>query len=275
MKITEVIQNFKSWYIQRYRGQPIFDVISFFYDTINYPAWRFDKRGIMSREKLGKYKDKYLDKRCFILGNGPSLKKTNLKLLKKEYTFGLNRVYLMFDELGFTTTFLVSINNLVLNQSNRELQDVNTTKFISWKGRKYFRNNKNIVYIRTLVREIFSHDPTQGVWEGATVTYVAMQLAFYLGFQKVYLIGVDHGFKTKGKPHSEIVTEGKDKDHFQSNYFGQGYKWHLPDLKTSEYAYRLAKKAFEKKGREILDATIGGKLKVFKKVNYKSLFSGN
>jgi len=46
----------------------------------------------------------------------------------------------------------------------------------------------------------------------------------------------------------------------------------LGDLETSELAYRLAKYHFEQDGREILDATVGGKLQVFKKVDYQSLF---
>jgi hypothetical protein len=111
-----------------------------------------------------------------------------------------------------------------------------------------------------------------GVWEGATVTFVAMQLAYYIGFSKVILIGVDHSFKTKGDPHKKVVSVGSDPNHFDPNYFGKGFKWNLPDLETSEYAYSLAKKAFGEDGREIVDATVGGKLKVFKKVKYRQLF---
>jgi hypothetical protein len=99
-----------------------------------------------------------------------------------------------------------------------------------------------------------------------------MQLAYHLGFQKVILIGVDHAFTTQGKPHETIVSQGDDHNHFSPNYFGRGFRWQLPDLETSEIAYRLARKAFEADGREILDATIGGKLTVFPKVDYASLF---
>ena len=55
-------------------------------------------------------------------------------------------------------------------------------------------------------------------------------------------------------------------------YFGKGFRWQLPDLETSEIGYRMARDAFEKDQRQVLDATLGGKLTVFPKVNYDDLF---
>jgi len=93
-----------------------------------------------------------------------------------------------------------------------------------------------------------------------------------MGFKQVILIGVDHSFQSKGTPHSTVVSKGDDQDHFDPSYFGKGFRWQLPDLETSEQAYHLAREAYEKDGREILDATIGGKLAIFPKVDYPSLF---
>jgi hypothetical protein len=56
------------------------------------------------------------------------------------------------------------------------------------------------------------------------------------------------------------------------NYFGKGVRWQLPDLDTSEVGYIMAREAFREAGREIVDATVGGKLTVFPKVDYNSLF---
>jgi len=68
---------------------------------------------VESRQKLQTYHDRYKGKRCFVIGNGPSLKNTDLSKLSGEYTFGMNRIYLMFPELGFPTSFLVCVNDLV------------------------------------------------------------------------------------------------------------------------------------------------------------------
>ena len=112
---------------------------------------------------------------------------------------------------------------------------------------------------------------TQGAWDGTTVTFVAMQIAYYMGFSEVILIGVNHNFKTKGEPHKIVISEGEDPNHFDPNYFGKGVKWQLPDLKTSEKAYTLARDAYLKAGRQILDATVDGKLTVFPKVRYEDI----
>ncbi|MEJ2758148.1 MAG: hypothetical protein P8046_06645, partial [Anaerolineales bacterium] len=120
----------------------------------------------------------------------------------------------------------------------------------------------------------FSKDVRGRVWEGATVTYVAMQLAFYMGFEQVILIGVDHSFKTKGTPNKTVVSEGNVESHFDPRYFGKGFRWQLPDLDTSEQAYLRARKNYEKAGRQILDATVGGQLTVFPKVDFDEFFAG-
>jgi len=265
------LENVKRWLIKNNRGG-LYDLVFYLYDLISGLDWIYDSRARVSRASLNRYKNKYKGQTCFIIGNGPSLNKTDLSKLKDKYTFGLNRIFLLFDRLGFETTFFVSVNPLVVEQSLNEFQKIKSRKFFSWKVKNKVFFNKRTIFLRTLARQLFSKNITQGVWEGATVTYVALQLAYHMGFKKVVLVGVDHYYKTKGKAHKVIVSRGKDDNHFDPNYFVKGFKWNLPDLETSRYAYELARKAFDKDGREIVDATVGGKLKIFRKVNYYRLF---
>jgi 6-hydroxymethylpterin diphosphokinase MptE-like len=237
--------------------------------------YRLSSLGRASLSQLAELKDSQSGKRCFIIGNGPSLRQTDLTQLRGEFTFGLNRIYLLFPELGFSTTYLVTINWLVMEQCADEILSQPTTKFLPWGFRNHLDQARlsNTIFIQSdCTGPVFARDARRRLWPGATVTYVAMQLAYHLGFQKVILIGVDHAFTTQGKPHETIVSQGDDHNHFSPNYFGRGFRWQLPDLETSEIAYRLARQAFEADGREILDATIGGKLTVFPKVDYASLF---
>jgi hypothetical protein len=94
-----------------------------------------------------------------------------------------------------------------------------------------------------------------------------------MGFDPVILIGVDHSFTSQGKPNTTVVSRGDDPDHFDSRYFGAGFRWQLPDLETSERAYQMARRVYENAGRKIFDATIAGKLTVFPKIDYRELFS--
>ena len=60
------------------------------------------------------------------------------------------------------------------------------------------------------------------------MTYVALQLAFHLGFRQVVLVGVDHQFTTRGLANTTVVSEGDDPNHFSPGYLGRGFRWQLP-----------------------------------------------
>lgn len=237
-------------------------------------AMPFDPRWRRSQTKILAFRNLYAGKRCFVLGNGPSLQATDLSRLRGEVTFGLNRVYLLFPELGFSTTYLVVVNTLVVEQCADDLRALAIPQFITWRGRRWLQGDESAIYLDTDYTgpETFATDLTGRVFEGSTVTYVAMQLAYYMGFEDVILIGVDHNFATKGQANVTVVSDGDDPNHFSPKYFGKGFRWQLPDLEASERAYRLAKHAFEADGRRVRDATVGGKLTVFPKVNYDDLF---
>ncbi|MEL7643209.1 MAG: 6-hydroxymethylpterin diphosphokinase MptE-like protein [bacterium] len=234
-----------------------------------FHPWRAD-----TRRRLKEYQDINKDKRCFIIGNGPSLRDTDLTKLKNEFTIGMNRIYLMFQELGFQTSYYLSVNDLVIEQCAADIQALKMPRFVSWRSRQWLQPQPDLFFLyTTYTGPQFNPDAAGRLWEGATVTYVALQLAFFLGFNQAVLIGVDHNFATTGKPNTTVVSEGDDPNHFSPAYFGKGFRWQLPDLETSEAAYRLARTAYEKAGRQVLDATIGGKLDVFDKVDYNSLFN--
>lgn len=233
-----------------------------------------------SMAALAALKDKHKGERCFIIGNGPSLRKTDVSKLKNEYTFGMNRIYLAFEEWGFQTSFLASVNDLVIEQCVDDFLALDIPRFFSWRSHKYFKpynlkpSTPNLpTFLYTTYDGVkFAHDARYRLWEGATVTNVCLQLAYHMGFETAILIGVDHSFKSKGDANKTVVSDGDDPNHFDPRYFGKGFRWQLPDLDMSEVAYALARVNYEQAGRQILDATIGGKLTIFDKVDYDSLF---
>jgi hypothetical protein len=235
--------------------------------------WKLDRRGALSAARLRALRDQHRGERCVIIGNGPSLNKMDLSPLRDEMTFGLNRIYLLFSEIGFETSYYVSANRLVIEQCAHEIEQLKMPKFLNWNERDLVQFSDSTLFLRNARRSMkFSKDISRVIWHGATVTYTAMQLAYHMGFRQVILIGVDHSFATKGAPNKEVVSAGDDPNHFSGGYFGKGFRWNLPDLTTSEMCYTLAKEAFAADGREILDATVGGKLQVFPKVDFNSLF---
>ena len=236
--------------------------------SATFHPWRRD-----SVRRLAELKDKHQGQRCFIIGNGPSLKQTDLKRLKGEYTLGQNRIYLAFPEMGFSTSYYLSVNDLVVEQCAGDIQKLEMPRFVSWRARKWLQPQDNQFFIHTTYTgEKFARDIRGRVWEGGTVTYTSLQVAYFLGFSQVILIGVDHNYVTPGKPNATVVSQGDDPNHFHPGYFGKGFRWQLPDLDTSERAYTLARHAYEAAGRRVVDATVGGKLTVFPKVAYDTLF---
>ncbi len=237
------------------------------------PAATFHPWRRESKRKLAALKDSHKGERCFVVGNGPSLKNTDLSKLKDDFCIGMNRIFLAADELNFTPDILVCVNDLVVEQSVKEFSELHIPKFFAWRARKWLSMDPWMHFLYTsYTSPKFSKDVRGRVWEGATVTNVCLQLAYHLGFSEVILIGVDHSFATKGAPNTTVQSEGDDPNHFSAAYFGKGFRWQLPDLETSELGYRLARTAFEDDGRKILDATVGGKLEIFEKVDYQSLF---
>lgn len=263
--------------VKKVLPEPALNLARAFNDAVvrskDWPAAAFHPWRRDSIRRLAALKDTHRGERCFIIGNGPSLKQTDLKKLGGEFSIGLNRIFLAFPELGFKTSVLLSVNDLVVEQSAAEIQALGIPTFVAWRARRWLKPADNLYFLyTTYTGPKFAKDIRGRLWEGATVTYTALQTAFYLGFETVILIGVDHNFVTQGKPNTTVVSQGDDPNHFHPGYFGKGFRWQLPDLETSERAYRLARQTYEAAGRRVLDATVGGKLQVFPKVEYESLF---
>ena len=230
-----------------------------------------DPRYRRSLARLESCRDRHRGERCVVIGNGPSLNRMDLAAIGKETTFALNRGYLLFERLGSPASYHVCVNRWVYEQFGAEIAALECLRFATWPLRNLVRFDDRSVLVHKVSRELFSTDPTRGIWEGATVTYVALQLAYFMGFDQVVLVGVDHAFETQGPPHLLVTSQGPDRDHFSPEYFGPGTRWQLPDLRVSEQAYELARRAFRAAGREIVDATVGGRLTVFPKARFESL----
>lgn len=222
------------------------------------------------RDALKKYKDIHKGEDCFIVGNGPSLNKTDLTLLSDYHVFGLNKIHMIFEKQKFDLSYHVTVNKHVIEQIENELDrnSYDCPSFISYahSANKSYKSDK-VHKILTNGRWSFYKSILEPISEGYTVTYVAMQIAFYMGFKNVYLVGVDHSFQQKGKPNEKQKMEKDDENHFHPDYF-KGHNWQLADLEGSEASFALAKHQFHMYDKNIIDATVNGKLTIFEKMDY-------
>ena len=223
-----------------------------------------------------RFKDMLLDRHkgetAILVANGPSLNKMDMALLKGKTLIGLNKIFLGFETFGIYPTYYVAVNPYVIEQSRNEIAQLKAVKFLGDRDSNDLIKEDALTYILNTKNppSRFCEDIAIGVHEGWTVTYAALQIAYYLGFQKVYIVGLDHRFSYEGKENELKVLAGEDVNHFSGLYFGYGQQWQNPDLIKSEESFLIARDFFKKNGRQIIDLTIDGGCSIFDKADYSS-----
>jgi hypothetical protein len=228
----------------------------------------------MNEQWCNLLKNRHVGQRAVLVCNGPSLSKMDLGFLNNEIVIGLNKIYLGFRKFRFYPKYFVAVNKKVLQQSHREILDLTCIKFLSNHCPEIYHDDALTHIVNTHnPQSYFCTDITTGVHEGWTVTFAALQIAFFLGFDEVVIIGMDHRYTYSGEPNEEQIIPGKDLNHFSDAYFGFGQSWDNPDLEHSEKSYQIANETYKKNDKRIIDATLDGACTIFEKIDYRSVFS--
>ena len=212
--------------------------------------------------------------RAFVIGNGPSLLKTDPRLLGgDEITFGSNAIY-MLD--GFKPTYYFVEDRLVAEQRKDVIDALPWTKFYSGDLDYCLKNGCFINANRVPWLNFFSTDLSMGIEVGGNgQPYTMLQAAFYFGCDPIYLIGVDNTFKVPKAPDSKgaahIFNAATDPNHFHPQYYKQGDKWNKPRVDRLEAVYRLARRTFDTYSRRIYNATLGGNLNIFERKSFNNI----
>ena len=215
--------------------------------------------------RLQRFRDCHRGERLVLVCNGPSLNQTDFSLIRSEVSMGLNKIFLGFRRLKFYPRYYLAINPRVIEQSAQEIAQLNCVRFLKNMGNSNPLPESALTYfLQPRPEERFHPDVCQGFFEGYTVTFAALQLAFFMGFSKVIIVGMDHRYSYTGLPNEPHVLKGRDPNHFDPSYFS-GHTWDNPDLANSERFYAMARTAFEADNRRILDCTVGGACQVFEK----------
>ncbi len=211
-------------------------------------------------------------KRGFVVANGPSLKISDLDLLHQhgDICIGMNRVY-----AGFPYTEWRPDYYILIDWAGAEFRNGKTffcgkkANFLGDLAWPFVEKNGGIPKDTYCYHEFnhfqgdralgFSDDFAQGTYWGLSVSYDALQLAVYLGFSEIYLIGQDCCNYDYNPEHQHFVKE---------------YSTRRIDLRDELLnSYEVAKAfADEHPSVKIYNATRGGKLEAFKRVDFDSLF---
>lgn len=238
--------------------------------------------GLTRNERfLSDLRDQYAGRRAFIIGNGPSLRMADLDALDGEICFGANRIYLAFPHTRWRPTFLAAEDPLMIRGSLEELAELELIRFFPEDARRYFARWKSSTFPMLFLPYFhpssprFSRNILHRVYWGGTVVFSLMQLAWHMGIRELYLIGMDHSFMMEedgGHPQQAIQDRG-EVNHFHPAYRKSGEFWYPPDVAWQEESFVVARQVFEASGGKIRNATRGGKLEVFERVDFDALVS--
>lgn len=253
----------------------------------NITGW-FNMHGLFlnnNGRRLMEMKDCHKGERCFLIGNGPSLSPADLHLLKDEYTFGTNMVYKIFDQTDWRPSFHCVSDSIYATKLRDELyNNVKSPLFTIEKTyHKMTKRTLDTTYVHTIASErykvrgnIFAYCMVK-----ATVLSLAAEFAFHMGFSEIYLLGVDctnphaagghftDNYTTKEIAQTDIsrIKTRMNKENVTTEQIGE----HIID--RSLFVYRLLKKYADQHGIKIYNATRGGNLEVFPRVQLEDVLA--
>ena len=246
---------------------------------------------VFRHPELKKFKDIHKGERCFVVGNGPSLSVEDLEKIhtSNEISFAANKIYKIFDKTNWRPTYYgvsdADIYGTAIKEIRKlKLQNIflSDTSLHNWyldgtdiavDDAYYFHVNFE-KYGNGQPR--FTNDPSRMFYYGCTVTFdFSLQMALYMGFENIYLIGCDNG--TRYTDYKRFQEQGhfyEERLSPEAQDFYDNHKFQNLDriFENTEKAYLSAKQNAEKRGINIYNATRGGCLEVFSRVDFDELF---
>ena len=224
-----------------------------------------EMRFFKSRKKLKSLRNVHLGERCV----------KDLEKLKGEICFGTHRIYEIFEQTDWRPTYYCAQDHKLIELSTKSINRICAKyRFIGTVKNQRYKGLRGATHIELDTRSFypglpeFSEDISAGIFEGFTVSYMCFQLAAYMGFNEIYLLGIDHNYSRVKLADGSILANEKIQDHFSEKDEIEN----VPQLFKSSLAYEKAKSYAEANGIRIFNATRGGELEVFERIDFDSIF---
>ena len=242
-----------------------------------------DMSNIMINENIRQFKNKHIGQRCFVVATGPSLKISDLETLKNhnELSISMNSIYKGFQKTSWRPKYYLATDPKT-DYLMKAIDEMDVPyKFVADRAGNFWKHNHennvfklHVKYVENGRELKFSEDLTKCVYSAGNVTYNCLQLAVYLGCKEIYLIGVDFSNiqYEKGKKTHFVENYNDDLQLYKDKYIGEGLISDDEAVQWQGRTYISAKKYTEEHGIKIFNATRGGKLEIFQRVDFDSLF---
>jgi hypothetical protein len=225
---------------------------------------------------FAKMKDSKYGKRCFIIGNGPSLSVHDLELLVNEDCIGTNEIHKIFPQTRWRPKYYL-IMDRYSKSTPEQIENLECeTVFLGdyyWRFNTVLRKDaiclhQHFCYDTNKIP--FSSDISKMIINSPTVSFGAMQIAVYLGYTQVYLLGFDHNYTFEFASDGSIIKTNQKATHFFEDEIPESI---IANVWGMAKAYEAFKKYADKQGIKVKNATRGGKLEVFERVEFDELFN--
>lgn len=229
---------------------------------------------------LKQYHDIHKGKRCFIVATGPSLSVDDLNKLKDEYTISMNSIYVSYSNTTWRPNYYVIQDPFVYEKicmelDNRDYDGMFIGSIIAEQFELITGSNVNLFPLDLIWQQIpnkayhtkFSRDIYSRVYSGYNVAYSALQIAVYMGFSEIYLLGADCNYLGDKKYFAEDNKRGEER------YFTK--KFYTANTDKFILAYQVAKEYADKNDIKIFNATRGGLLEVYPRVDFDNIINSS
>ena len=228
--------------------------------------------------KIRRFKDIHKGKRCFILGNGPSLHVEDLQTLYEhgEISFGCNGIYNVFDKTDWRPSYYCVNDGNFYPKYKEIIHNIDVD--VKIVPNNYYDPTIPIVGEILTPRLTYYLDHFYSYYSpvnkdvsiqtfcnsASVITDYIIPIAIYMGFKEIYFIGVDHNIDIKG------ITHFYESD-FLANTYDELYiaKWQQI---IRDRTYESLESFSRKYGFRIYNATRGGHLEAYERVDFDSLF---
>ena len=258
------------------RIKPIHILARYYMHNKNYFYFtKVDKSNFYS-EKLRSLKNRAKGKRCFLIGNGPSLKPDDLEKIKNIDCFSSNEIYRIFPMTNWRPLFLMigdrysktdaktidnlDVKNIILSDYYLRYHDVTRKDILCYHGHYPIKQNKIP----------FSADISKKIYLGSSVSYGLMQLIAYMGYSEVYLLGFDHNYQNEVSKGGKVVKNGEINSHFFKDEKPSDI---IANVNGMGKAYQAFKNYADTNGITVKNATRGGHLEVFERIDFDLLLN--
>lgn len=248
-------------------------------------------------DDLSRFRNIHSHERCFVMGNGPSLNQMDLNRLDGRTVFACNSVFLLFPRISWRPRYYTCVDSRVLPDRAAEIDQMlslnptmigffpatiqehtgrkrrSPARFVIPAGPNRYFFNETPNSTENPPHSMFSRDIDANVVQPFTVAITMLQIAAYMGFREIVLIGCDTNYviprtvlrlKEKEGPGVALLSRrDDDPNHFDPRYFGKDRKWHDPQPEKMIAHYAYAKQALDEIGVVVYNATVGGRLEVF------------